>query len=88
MNNPAVPREAQATLAASSLAVGLAFLLGPVGSLMAKFGLSYGAASMIIGVLSSSGGYLVAAMWPFLLPWIATMRGLLAVAGTGFVIGW
>ena len=74
-------------LLVGALAVAVATLT-PVAGPTRKFGLSPDVAGMVITVLTTSGGWLVGAMWPFLLPWIATIRGLLAAFGAGWTVGW
>ncbi|MGE1027523.1 hypothetical protein ACQGS6_26795 [Bacillus sp. GMs2/2] len=59
-----------------------------LGFLVGKMGISEGLAATIVGVLASAGPAAVAAAWPFLAPFVVTLRGILTVVGTTAAIGW
>lgn len=59
-----------------------------LGLLVSTLGLSEGVAFAVVAALTTGGASLVAVMWPFLAPVVLTLRGILAVAGTGAVIGY
>lgn len=59
-----------------------------LGLLVSKMGLSEGVAFAVVTALTTGGASLVAVMWPFLAPVVLTLRGMLAVAGTGAVVGY
>lgn len=59
-----------------------------LGYLVSKLGLSKELAFGVVVALSEGGGHLVAAMWPMLAPFVLTLDGILAVAGTAAVVGY
>lgn len=66
----------------------LLLLLTPfAGQLMGNFGLSYGAAAWIV-TLVAAGSIVLFWVFPWLIPFLGTMRLLLIYFGAGFLIGW
>ncbi|HEY1421360.1 MAG TPA: hypothetical protein VGG90_11725 [Candidatus Dormibacteraeota bacterium] len=58
-----------------------------VAQLMAHFGVSYGDALWIIGLVSA-GSIVLFWVFPYLIPFIGTIRLLMIYFGAGVVIGW
>lgn len=63
-------------------------VLGPGAALCAHFGLSWSTAYKIATLLTQGSIWLIGLYWPYLLPFLATLRGLLAVFGISAVVGW
>lgn len=59
-----------------------------LGKLVSTVGLDQGLAFAIVGALSTGGYYAVAAAFPFILPFLLTLNGLLATAGTAAVVAY
>ncbi|QPW51735.1 hypothetical protein G9298_29325 (plasmid) [Bacillus thuringiensis] len=59
-----------------------------VGHLVANLGLDHGTSLAVVAMLGSAGAAAVAAAWPVLAPFVLTLRGILAVAGTTATVGW
>ncbi|QHE63300.1 MULTISPECIES: hypothetical protein [Rossellomorea] len=62
--------------------------MSALGLLVSKLGLSESVAFGVVAALTTGGASLVAALYPFLAPFVLTLRGILAIAGTGAVIGY
>ncbi|UOY91139.1 hypothetical protein MUG87_11260 [Ectobacillus sp. JY-23] len=58
-----------------------------VGHLVSKLGLDQEVSLAIVALLGSAGAAAVVAAWPFLAPFVLTLRGILAVAGTAAAVG-
>jgi hypothetical protein len=64
----------------------LLLLLSPVaGQLMGNFGLSYGTAVWVVSLVAA-GSIILFWVFPWLIPFLGTMR--LIYFGAGFLIGW
>lgn len=75
-------------LAASSSLVLLLLLNTPVvGQLMGHFGMGYGDAALVVALVAS-GSIVLFWFFPWLIPFLGTLRLILIFAGTGAVIGW
>jgi cephalosporin-C deacetylase-like acetyl esterase len=58
------------------------------GWLVGQFGLSQATAFAIVALISSGGIDAAALVYPFLLPFIGTIQGLIFVFGTAVLVGW
>jgi len=58
-----------------------------IGKLVGTLGLEQQAAATIAAFIMSGGVYAAAAMWPFLAPFIVTIKGVAAIMGISGVIG-
>jgi hypothetical protein len=59
-----------------------------MGLLVSKLGLGEGLAFAIVSALTSSGAALVGTMWPFVVPFLMTVNGIIAVAGSAAAVGY
>jgi hypothetical protein len=58
------------------------------GYLISKLGLTQSVALAIVTALTTSGGALVSVLFPFIAPFVATLDGIIAIAGTAAAVGW
>ncbi|EOO23061.1 hypothetical protein ICM_06284 [Bacillus cereus BAG1X2-3] len=58
------------------------------GLLVGTLGVEKSVALAIAGLIASGGVWYAAVAYPFLAPFVATIQGVMAVAGTGAVVGW
>ena len=83
------PRTFQAAVPAAAL--GLASILAVLqtaGALVYKFGLSWQVAGYIVTLVVNGSIWYLCLIWPFLAPFLGTMKVILAVSGTGALVGW
>ncbi len=59
----------------------------PLAHLVSHFHVSTGTAGMIITAVTGSS-WMIAVFFPWVLPYVLTIRGLLLAIGTGATIGW
>ena len=59
-----------------------------LGMLVSKLGLSHGVSLAVVAAFTQGGGQLVAAMWPFIAPFVLTINGIMLTAGTAAVVGY
>ena len=59
-----------------------------IGNLVGTLGIAQQTAAVIATVISTSGPYAAVAIWPFLAPFIGTIKGVTAVIGLAGLIGW
>ncbi|EOO23060.1 hypothetical protein ICM_06283 [Bacillus cereus BAG1X2-3] len=59
-----------------------------VGHLVANLGLDHKTSLTIVTMLGTAGAAAVSAAWPVLAPFVLTLRGIVAVAGTTAAVGW
>lgn len=58
-----------------------------IGSLVGTLGLEREMALAIVAVIMSGGVWAAVAMWPFLMPFVATIQGIIALMGISAVVG-
>jgi hypothetical protein len=81
-------RSGAGALAALSTLILLLLLNAPVmGQLMGHFGMSYSDAALVVALVAS-GSIVLFWFFPWLIPFLGTLRLILIFAGTGAVIGW
>ncbi|EAF8635377.1 hypothetical protein AX805_15765 [Listeria monocytogenes] len=58
------------------------------GMLVSKLGLSQSVAFAVVAALTAGGAELVSVMWPFLAPFLMTLKGILIAGGSAAVVGY
>ena len=59
-----------------------------IGDLIANLGLSEGVSLAVVALITSGAGYLIAALYPIVIPFVTTLQAIIAVAGAGAAVGW
>jgi hypothetical protein len=80
-------RAGSAALAAVSALFAVLLMSPALGQLMGNFGLSYQDALLVVGLVSA-GSIVLFWLFPYLIPFLGTLRLLLIYFGAGAVIGW
>ncbi len=75
---------------ASTVALVAAFVVPFLahGDLVRRFGLSWSLAGYIITLIVNGSMWTLSMLYPFLLPFLATVRGIIFVAGTGAAVAY
>lgn len=66
----------------------LVMVLHPLGLICSHFHVSTGIGNYILGLVLGGGGWTLSVFFPEVLPFILTIRGLVAAFGVGFAVGW
>jgi len=81
----------RAVLAARSTALSavlLALVVSPLGRIVGHFNVSTAVATAVVNIIAQGGGWVLSTFYPWILPFVLTVRGLIAVGGAGLAIGW
>jgi hypothetical protein len=81
-------RVAPAALAAASGAVLMALLVSPLARIVGYFHVTTSVATAVVTIISQGGGWVLSTFYPWVLPFVLTIRGLIAAGGAGLAIGW
>ena len=76
---------ATAVLAAATL---LALLVRPLALIVGHFHVSTSVANAVVAAIMGGGGWVISAFFPWIIPYVLTVKGLVAVIGVGGAVGW
>jgi hypothetical protein len=79
---------APAALAAAAAAFLVALLTSPAGRIVGHFHVSTSVATAVVTIITGGGGWVLSTFYPWVLPFVLTIRGLIAVGGAGLAVGW
>lgn len=79
---------APAAMAAAAVAFLVALVTSPAGRIVGHFNVSTSVATAVVTIITGGGGWVLATFYPWVLPLVLTIRGLIAVGGAGLAIGW
>jgi hypothetical protein len=73
------------TLGAAAIVM---MVVSPFARLVSHFGFDNDVAQYIIGLIAGGSIWLLGVAFPAVIPYLVTIRGILAAFGTGFAVGW
>lgn len=76
---------ATAVLATAAL---VALLVRPLALIVGHFHVSTSVANAVVAAIMGGGGWVISVFFPWIIPYVLTVKGLVAVIGVGGAVGW
>lgn len=59
-----------------------------IGNLISKFHIAEDVAWQMVSILAGSGSWIFSVLFPYFIPYIVTLNGLIGIIGVGATVGW